>query len=225
MNEYDDIFLKRFWSKVDKNGKISREGMSNCWEWTASKSRDGYGSIGYKNKHLKAHRVSFEIFNQKIPEGMQVLHVCDNPSCVNPDHLFLGTQQDNIKDMYNKNREARLKGSKNGRSVLTESQVLEIRYEYNKNKSFVEGLQYQLAEKYGVTKSVILKVISGKSWKHVGGIIKKFNHKLNKEQVEKIIELLEQKELNYTNIAKMFGVERRLIVSVKNGTYWKEKYD
>jgi len=91
-----------------------------CWEWVGSMNH-GYGMLCRKS----AHRISYELFVGEISEGMKICHSCDNPSCVNPKHLFQGTQSDNVKDMDSKGRRA--VGSRNGKSVLTEDQVREIR--------------------------------------------------------------------------------------------------
>jgi len=90
--------------------KVEIDPITECWNWVGAKQRHGYGTIGYKNKFLKAHRLSYEKFIGEIPNsketkhGTCVCHSCDNPSCVNPDHLFLGTQKDNLQDMFNKKR-------------------------------------------------------------------------------------------------------------------------
>jgi hypothetical protein len=100
----------RFWPKVDRGGS------DECWEWIGSRHPDGYGRIGAGGKHggtIYAHRASWEIHGNKIPNGLCVLHHCDNPPCVNPAHLFLGTQADNIKDKVAKGRNW-LKRCKNG---------------------------------------------------------------------------------------------------------------
>lgn len=92
-------WVERFWSKVDRSG--------DCWEWQASRSTHGYGFFGRDGKVLYAHRVSYEITNGLIPKGPKRLHVChhcDNPPCVRPDHLFLGTASDNLNDAYRKGR-------------------------------------------------------------------------------------------------------------------------
>jgi hypothetical protein len=89
--------LERFWRKVRKT--------DGCWEWTASFRGLGYGQIKVNQKMLYAHRVSWEMANGPIPDGLCVLHHCDNPPCVNPDHLFLGTQADNMRDKVRKNRQ------------------------------------------------------------------------------------------------------------------------
>lgn len=86
----------RFWGKV-KKGKT-------CWEWSGAKIPKGYGQLGFLGKHTYAHRVSWELCFGKIPQGLCVLHKCDNPPCVNPKHLFLGTIADNNRDMFRKNR-------------------------------------------------------------------------------------------------------------------------
>ena len=89
---------ERFWMQTEK--RLPDE----CWEWIGSKNDDGYGSIQINKTLTKAHRFSWQISNGEIPTGLCVLHKCDNPSCVNPNHLFLGTQQDNIIDMHKKGR-------------------------------------------------------------------------------------------------------------------------
>lgn len=100
----------RFWEKVRKT--------DGCWEWLAYTCKFGYGRIGgVRGQVLDAHRVSWELHNGPIPEGICVLHHCDNPPCTNPDHLFLGTLSDNLADMYAKGRQGPrgLSGPKNGR--------------------------------------------------------------------------------------------------------------
>ena len=92
--------MNRFWAKVCKT--------NGCWTWTASKNPHGYGQIRLSGKLTLAHRVSWTIHNGVIPEGLFVLHICDNPPCVRPDHLFLGTQKDNIRDAVAKKRHSML---------------------------------------------------------------------------------------------------------------------
>lgn len=77
---------------------------TGCWNWTAYKDEHGYGTFWFNNIMTKAHRVSFELYVDPIPKGMYILHTCDNPSCVNPLHLRVGTQQDNMDDMHSKGR-------------------------------------------------------------------------------------------------------------------------
>lgn len=88
--------MQRFWNKVEKT--------DGCWLWTASKNRQGYGYFRFDGKMMKAHRMAWLLVHGEIPEGMLVCHTCDNPSCVNPEHLWLGTNQDNQNDMNAKGR-------------------------------------------------------------------------------------------------------------------------
>ncbi len=98
---------ERFWAKVNKEGPIVRDGLTPCWMWTGTLSRRGYGSLSRGRRdqgHVRATRLSWELHVGPIPDGLFVLHHCDNPPCVRPEHLFLGTQRDNITDMVSKGR-------------------------------------------------------------------------------------------------------------------------
>ena len=133
---------------------------SGCWVWTASLHRVGYGQIRHDERILRAHRVSYELHIGPIPAGMHVLHKCDNRSCVNPDHLFLGTNDDNVADMVTKGRQS--KGEKNGKARLTEDNVREIRRRLaagEKNKD--------LSVEFGVSTASISKIAKRKTWGHV----------------------------------------------------------
>jgi hypothetical protein len=93
--------LVRFWSKVDKTEGLGPEGT--CWEWAAGKTKRGYGRFLYNRKHIYSHRFLFLYYLNDL-RGLKILHHCDNPPCCNPDHLFVGTQKDNMDDMISKNR-------------------------------------------------------------------------------------------------------------------------
>ena len=147
--------MDRFWSKVDKTG--------DCWEWTGAKhSSKGYGSFWFEGRSVKAHRLAYKIAFSPIPDGMFVCHSCDNPSCVNPDHLFLGTNQDNQSDMYAKGRGRKCVGSESPHSKLTEDDIKAIRTEPK-----VRGYGVKLASQYGVSTALISQIIKGAAWSHI----------------------------------------------------------
>jgi hypothetical protein len=151
--------MKRFWDKVDKQ-------ENGCWMWTASTVKDGYGYYKLSNgKSGRAHRISWELANGDIPKKMCVLHKCDTPRCVNPDHLFLGTDADNVKDMMQKGRGKwgiPLSGENHYNFKLTDQQVLEIKAlgPYKK--------QYEIAAIYSVRQSCISKILNNKQRKGYG---------------------------------------------------------
>ena len=154
--------LKRFWSKVTVLTP------NECWEWVAGKDSKGYGVFSLKRKSLSSHRISWIIHNGPIPvgegyHGTCVLHTCDNPSCVNPQHLFLGSAQDNMTDKVLKGRGSCGRGEQQGHSILTEAQVLNIKV-LLLDKSIT---QKDIGNMFDVKRKVINDINTGKTWRHV----------------------------------------------------------
>lgn len=146
--------IRRFWEKTEVGG------VDDCWEWKVGKDKDGYGQYWFKKRPTKAHRASWEIHYGKIPDGLWVLHHCDNPSCVNPRHLFLGTVLDNNRDTIRKNRKHDVRGELHGGVKLTESQVREIRKKYIPH----EYSTAKLAREYSISQPHAWEIVSGRSW-------------------------------------------------------------
>ena len=148
---------ERFWPKVDMSG--------DCWLWQARRDKDGYGDIrlgGKHGGHVRAHRVSWELHNGCIPDGLIVCHKCDNPPCVNPAHLFLGTHKDNSIDRTRKGRGRDSRGEKQGGAKLTANDVIDIR----SLRAFgAEGRA--LARAFGVSEASIAFICQRKTWRHV----------------------------------------------------------
>ena len=144
----------KFWSKVIKT--------SNCWEWTGFKC-NGYGQIIINGKRYYAHRIAFELEYGKIPDGLCVLHHCDNPPCVRPDHLFLGTRGDNNRDSMLKGRKFHPIGESHGKSKLTNKNVLLIRELYNQG----DFTQAELGKRFNVCHQTIGFIVNYKNWKHI----------------------------------------------------------
>lgn len=128
---------------------------SQCWEWNLGLTGNGYGLFCFNNARHRAHRVSYFIFRGNIPEGLRVLHRCDNRKCCNPHHLFLGTHAENLADMTIKER--------GGMTKLTSESILEIRQRYKAG-----GVtQCQLAEQYGVHQATVWEAIHKSTWRHI----------------------------------------------------------
>lgn len=138
--------------------KFQIDPASNCHVWCAATNNSGYGHFGVNGKVVDAHRFSYEEYVGTIPHGMFVLHRCDNQSCVNPEHLFLGTQNDNLKDMDKKGRRAPVpSGELSWASKLTKKQVNGIRADSRSHRF--------LASVYGVGKTTIGSIKSNKTWR------------------------------------------------------------
>jgi len=125
--------------------------------------RDGYGKIRWRLKMAGAHRVSWELARGSVPAGLCVLHSCDNPPCVNPDHLFLGTQLSNVHDRDAKGRGVAPCGEAHGCAKLTDTEVREIRVLYAAGELSLR----RIGDRYGVHNRTIGRIVSGKGWRHV----------------------------------------------------------
>lgn len=148
---------RRFRRKIDMTPGYGPEGK--CWEWTGARCSFGYGSFRVGDKIDGAHRVAYELDVGPIPKGLWVCHTCDNPPCVNPKHLFLGTRADNHGDMCAKNRQTKPKGETNAAHKLTDDEVRFIR------KTALGPTA--LAEMFGVHRSTIHNVRSRQTWSHL----------------------------------------------------------
>lgn len=154
----DEKTIARFWSKVDKSG-----GPDACWPWTEGTTSDGYGQLGVGSRTdgskttLLAHRIAYQLKHGAIPDGLFVCHDCDNPPCCNADHLFLGTQRDNIRDAAEKGRRAI--GERHPQAKLTDTEVRAIRAAL--------GTQREIAARYGVSHATVGMIQRGEIWAHV----------------------------------------------------------
>lgn len=150
---------ERLLSRVE----VDRHG---CWNWTGSKNTAGYGNISIgsrtdgSRRTAKAHRISFHSFNGIDPSGFDVCHKCDNPSCINPNHLFLGTEKDNVADMDAKGRRGYVLPEHNHATKLTRGQVIEAIQLRREGASY-----YSIAKKYGVYRETMRQAIIGKTWR------------------------------------------------------------
>ena len=145
--------IENFWRKVHRGDE--------CWEWIGSRDRKGYGLVSVNGRTERAHRFSWILANGSVPDGLHVLHKCDNSACVKPGHLFLGTNLDNVIDREEKGRGNQPRGERNANSRLTASDVVAIR-------SLRATLtQVQIAARFGTTQGTVGKILRGEAWRHV----------------------------------------------------------
>lgn len=203
----------------------------DCWFWTGIlfQGTHEYGIFNLNNKHFKAHRIIYECYNGPIQNNLMVCHKCDIPQCVNPNHLFLGTNDDNIQDMVNKNRQA--KGSSNGMSKLDESDIIEI-LENIENGTY--NSISQICSIYGISESPIHDIFSRRLWHHVTSgysdsdllllksmiKTKPVSYALTKEDAIVIKNRLNNNN-SLSSIARDYMVSTKTIYNIKIGKIWK----
>lgn len=221
------MLVERFWSKVDKNGP------NGCWVWMANRNNKGYGLFrpgGTAPKRL-SHRLAYEAIHGRIPKGAIILHSCDNPACVNPDHLRPGTHKDNVADMDKRGRRVTspMRGEDNPYSKMTDEKVIGIRTDY------INGLPLDaICRRYGCSDNAVGDYLNGRSWKHLfstgSGPTKDQlalearrrtrNHaKITQEDADEIRRRLESGETG-RSLAVEYGVHFATISDIKTGKTW-----
>jgi hypothetical protein len=229
--------LHRFWSRVQVGGP------DECWPWTFSRDRAGYGLFNYAKTTWRAHRVAYFIGHNTDPGELLACHSCDNPCCCNPAHLFLGTPADNLHDCQSKGRlntaagdrhrtkkhpELILRGEQVGGSKLSAAQVIEIRRRFAKGET-----QEHIASCFNVTRGTVKGITVGNRWMHVGGPVGKSSHSRQGSPGEshpnsvlteaKVREMRLRRERgeSKTALANAFGVSRGLVGSICKRRAWK----
>lgn len=221
----NDRVTSMFWERVSKT--------DGCWIWSGNRSPRGYGRIKVKGITRLAHRFSWALHYGLPPSDMMVCHTCDNPSCVNPSHLFIGTAKDNAKDMIDKGRKVIVKGDDVYNAKLTNQDVVEMRRVY----SLGQKTAAEIAVDYGVTKEVARNAIKGITWKHVPGAVcdiprkkgarrgvyigeESYAAKLSTEQVLRI-RCLYKAGFSQKQISEITGVSSKNIHLIVNNKTWK----
>jgi hypothetical protein len=145
--------------------KLLRYAVSEngCWNWVAAKDRDGYGLLTHhRGKQIRAHRASYEFHVAKISVGLLVCHSCDNPSCINPNHLFVGTSKENTRDMLDKNRRPVLRGERHPNAKLTNDQVTQIKQLRSENR-----LLKDIANQFNISFQTVSSITKGTTWNSI----------------------------------------------------------
>lgn len=200
--------IERFLDNINKGSHAD-----SCWEWIASKNK-GYGQFFANGKNISAHRFSYEYFNGPITNGLHVCHKCDNPGCVNPEHLFIGTPVDNANDKAKKHRASK---------KLTKRDVVSILDCY-RNKGMG---QREISRKFCIDQNLVYLIISGEVWRHVSENLG-FNfhrpstrHKLNSVQVIEIREKYKTSCFTQRELAKLYNISVAQINGIINGKICK----
>ena len=219
--------------RMMRNIQINAE--TDCWEWQGGTTAAGYGTIGYNSETHYTHRLMHKIHNGFLTEEKPfVCHKCDNPPCVNPDHLFAGSPADNIHDAMDKDRmnwPGRL-GEDHGGSKLTANDVVEIRERYAAGKAS----QNDLAKDYGIVQTQVGNIVRGEKWPHIGGPLTKHgkgrngsdtgvkggNRKFDAKKVKQIRHEYNDTNKSQREMADEYGVSKTAIGKIVRGDSWPD---
>ena len=194
---------------------------SGCWEWIGARNDGGYGQKSVDGKLIYTHRITWSLLRGPIPKGKHVLHVCDNPPCCNPDHLFLGTHAENMADMSKKGRanNAGHNGTRHGRSKLTAEMVRAIIRLYTADKT--AWSQRRLARRFCVNQTAIARLLRGETYPglNAGKITLHQPPRLTKDAVIEVVSLRKADPAlwSHSRLADRFGVHERTIGKLLQG--------
>jgi HNH endonuclease len=202
---------------------VSPEPNTGCWLWTGGYSANGYGRFN----QTQAHRFSWELVHGPIPDGLQACHKCDVRACVNPEHIFIGTQSDNLRDMVQKGRDNPRRGEQHGRTKLTEEDVVKIRAD-------TRSLRV-IGKEYGFDKSHVWKIKRGWYWarnsalrdndaerQHRGKMIRargETHHKAKLTEID-VRAVLTDSRSAYS-LARVYGVSKHTVLMIRHRKIWK----
>lgn len=220
MNHPKDVVV-RFWSKVASNNWD----YNICWIWTAGQDKDGYGRFTpYPGCTVGSHRFSYEYFYGPIPPRMLICHTCDTPSCVNPLHLFCGTNVDNLQDMSYKDRSTY--GEKSANAKLTESDIHDI---LTGIENGIYNIIAEISTKYSLSSVALRRILCRETWVRTTNqyapqrleniryrVFNLGGSSLNKDDVNQI-RILVQSGMKIKDIAAQFNVDRKTIYNIKTG--------
>lgn len=185
------------------------EPNTGCWLWMGVLDRGGYAKVSASHRTERASRMSWEVANGPIPDGLFACHRCDNRACVNPDHLFLGTHRDNMRDMASKGRSAR--GERNVGAKLCEKDISEIHEMFRAGATTSD-----VAKRFGVRQESANKIARGVTWSHVGQAPKSRRPMVDDGAVDEIRRRVAAGEPRAA-IAKSFGVNRKTAFNIASG--------
>lgn len=185
-----------------------------CWLWTGSSNPLGYGTFKLDGKAQMAHRASWMLHNGPIPAGLCVCHKCDTPACVNPDHLFLGTNADNVADMVRKGRQSTARGEASGLAKITEREAVEIFQ--------AAGLQRDIAARYGVHQVQVSAIKCRLTWAHATAGITPVPRKAYGRAVltESDVLAIVAATGNSESVAAKYGVSPSAVYRIRSGQRW-----
>lgn len=191
--------------------------VGDCLEFTGAKDPKGYGRVGYQKKTYLAHRLSYLAQFGELPQEKMVCHSCDNPSCIKPEHLFLGTNDDNMLDMLGKGRQQKRRGEDHSQARLSNEQVLAIRMD--------DRIYRLIAEDYGISMPTIANIKAKRIWKNLESEVVSIGYAKGERSgsarltTAQVIEIKADTR-THQQIADHYGVARTTIGAIKRGKNW-----